>query len=83
MALIRGFGGKCPCPICLVPDTKLSDLSKKFELRTTETMQTLYEDAKGKRTISEGEEMFKEAGLRAIYVRLDSQPRWACKAAIH
>ncbi|KAG2126977.1 hypothetical protein BD769DRAFT_1668098 [Suillus cothurnatus] len=36
MSLIRGRGGKCPCPVCLVPLTELHDLSKTYPLRSVE-----------------------------------------------
>lgn len=72
MALIRGFGGKCPCPICLVPDTQLSNLSERFELRTTETMQALVVSANSQDKVADGEEILKAAGLRKIDVRVES-----------
>ncbi|KAI5988478.1 hypothetical protein F5J12DRAFT_685078, partial [Pisolithus orientalis] len=31
MALTHGHGGKCPCPVCLVPSELLHDLSRTFE----------------------------------------------------
>ncbi|KIJ60717.1 hypothetical protein HYDPIDRAFT_177273 [Hydnomerulius pinastri MD-312] len=34
MALIQGPNGKCPCPICLVPEGKLLDLQTDYPLRT-------------------------------------------------
>ncbi|KAI6027155.1 hypothetical protein EDC04DRAFT_2605916 [Pisolithus marmoratus] len=36
MTLIRGTKCKCPCPFCLVPSDRLWDLSKTYEMRTSE-----------------------------------------------
>ncbi|KAG2074347.1 hypothetical protein BDR04DRAFT_976913, partial [Suillus decipiens] len=36
MSLIHGRGGKCPCPVCLVPLTELHDLLKTYPLRSVE-----------------------------------------------
>ena len=45
MALIHSVNSACPCPICLVPNAKLSDLGKHWELRTKESMQEVYKKA--------------------------------------
>ena len=34
MSLICGRGGKCPCPVCLVPKELLHDLSGVFPLQS-------------------------------------------------
>ncbi|KAF8258702.1 hypothetical protein EI94DRAFT_1910877 [Lactarius quietus] len=41
MALIRGAGGKLPCPICLVPSDQLSNISRTWPLRDAEQTQGL------------------------------------------
>ena len=44
MALICGTNSKFPCPICLVPDTQMSDGST-HPLWTSESMQNVYNEA--------------------------------------
>ncbi|KAH7903322.1 hypothetical protein BJ138DRAFT_1020830, partial [Hygrophoropsis aurantiaca] len=64
MALIRGFGGKCPCPVCLVPEDELFDHSKTHPLRTIDGVQellALYDQDR-----AAGEELLKKQGLRPI-----------------
>ncbi|KAG0708024.1 hypothetical protein DFH29DRAFT_979603 [Suillus ampliporus] len=39
MSLICGRGGKCPCPVCLVPLVELHDLSKTYPLRSVEEVK--------------------------------------------
>lgn len=45
MALIRGGMGYMPCPVCTVPYDSLSDLSQQYPLRTTDSMQKIYQEA--------------------------------------
>ncbi|EPQ59138.1 hypothetical protein GLOTRDRAFT_103193 [Gloeophyllum trabeum ATCC 11539] len=66
MALIRGFRGLCPCPICLVPADKLNDISQTHELRTTATMRRVYESAKNMKRV-DAEKLLKSYGLRAAF----------------
>ena len=68
MALIRGIRSHYPCPVCLVPADKLSDLSLSFPLRTTETMRTAYENANEADSAAEKEAILKEYGLRDVKV---------------
>lgn len=68
MALTRGVMSNFPCPVCLVPRSELYDLSKKYELRTTETMQAVYQEAKDARLMAEGEQILKSRGLRRVEV---------------
>lgn len=68
MALTRGYGGLCPCPICLVRDTELSDLNAPHELRTEQKMMAAYNEAIRERTIERQEEIMKKYGLRLIKV---------------
>ena len=44
MALIRGTNSKFPCPVCLVPDSQMSDGST-HPLRTSENTQKVYNEA--------------------------------------
>ncbi|EPQ59880.1 hypothetical protein GLOTRDRAFT_103770 [Gloeophyllum trabeum ATCC 11539] len=64
MALIRGFRGLCPCPICLAPAKNLVDTSEEYELRTTATMQAIFHKAKELGRTA-GEQLLKSYGLRA------------------
>ncbi|KJA12782.1 hypothetical protein HYPSUDRAFT_50110, partial [Hypholoma sublateritium FD-334 SS-4] len=65
MALIRGLNSACPCPICLVPNEKLSNLSKKWPPRTTQHMQEIYQNAQS--LSAEGkEDVLKTYGLRDV-----------------
>ena len=66
MALIRGTKSKFPCPICLVPDTQMSDGST-HPLRTSEDMQKVYEEADAMPS-GECEEHLKMHGLRYVKV---------------
>ncbi|KAG2132824.1 uncharacterized protein EDB93DRAFT_1242892 [Suillus bovinus] len=64
MSLIRGVQCKCPCPVCLVPLNELSDLSKTFAIRTAKDAQDAL--AVYKRSKTQGEELLKSLGLRAV-----------------
>lgn len=66
MALIRGTNSKCPCPICLVPDTQMSDGST-HPLRTSEDMQKIYNEAQ-KMTSGRRDEHLKTYGLCNVKV---------------
>ncbi|KAH9170356.1 hypothetical protein EDB89DRAFT_1853558, partial [Lactarius sanguifluus] len=44
MSLIRGLGGKRPCPICVVPNDKLADISMTWPLRTAAHTQELLKE---------------------------------------
>jgi len=68
MALIRGINSHFPCPVCLVPGEKLSDLSLTFPLRTTEKMKAVYEEANKLPSVAEKEAILKEFGLRDVKV---------------
>ncbi|KAJ8580971.1 hypothetical protein M405DRAFT_887350 [Rhizopogon salebrosus TDB-379] len=39
MALIRGFGSDCPCPVCLIPKKQLTDHSTTYPMHTVEDAQ--------------------------------------------
>jgi len=67
MALIRGLRGLCPCPKCLIPHDKLSDLSQKYELYTARTTQDIFKSAAGLKAAAR-DDIFKKHGLRDIKV---------------
>ena len=69
MALIRGTGGKCPCPICLVPANKLSDLSEKYTLRTAEDTQTILDEAHALVYAEDREDLLKSYAIRNVDVK--------------
>ena len=64
MALIRGHRGKCPCPICLVPNTALSDLHTRWPERDPDKIQAIL-----RLNSPEKEEILQAQGLRPITVR--------------
>jgi hypothetical protein len=70
MALIRGYGGLCPCPICLVKKEKLADLAGDYELRTAAKTQEIIQEANTLRTMLEKENKLKEYSLRDVHVGL-------------
>ncbi|KAG1730467.1 hypothetical protein EDB19DRAFT_1897064 [Suillus lakei] len=64
MSLIRGRGGKCPCPVCLVPLAELHDLSKTYPLRSVdEAKEALRVYGLSK---AQGEELLKALGLQPV-----------------
>lgn len=66
MSLIRGRGGKCPCPVCLVPLAELHDLSKSYPIRTVEEAQEALRVHKLSK--AQGEQVLKALGLRPVAV---------------
>lgn len=67
MALIRGLKGLCPCPKCLIPQDKLSDFTQKYDLRTAESTQKSFEEAKSL-GVTAKQEFLKQYGLRNVAV---------------
>ncbi|KAK0186793.1 hypothetical protein F5146DRAFT_1004858 [Armillaria mellea] len=61
MTLICGVHSTCPCPVFLVPDDKLMDITEVYPLQTTENMQKLYDQAK-----EEGKDPLKSSGLQNV-----------------
>ncbi|KAK0474049.1 hypothetical protein IW261DRAFT_1423170 [Armillaria novae-zelandiae] len=59
MTLIRGVRSACPCPVCLVPDKNLMDITEVYPLRTTENMQKCYHQAQ-----EVEDDILKSSGLR-------------------
>jgi len=67
MALIRGLGSHFPCPICLVPDTELSNLFGDYSLRSAELMQDIHDEAQ-ELNQKDGDQLLKAYGLRDVNV---------------
>lgn len=67
MALIRGFMGLCPCPICLVPKDHLGNLDARYRLRTADEVQRLIQEA-DESTLGGAEALLKPQGLRHVDV---------------
>lgn len=67
MALIRGTNSKFPCPVCLVPGDELCK-GRVYALRTTETMEKVYDEACQMSTASERNNHLKGYGLRYAQV---------------
>ncbi|KAK0475391.1 hypothetical protein IW261DRAFT_1422226 [Armillaria novae-zelandiae] len=61
MTLIRGVHSACPCPVCLVPDKNLMDITEVYPLRTTENMQKCYHQAQ-----EVEDDILKSSGLRNV-----------------
>lgn len=70
MSLTRGVRALWPCPVCLVPHDKLSDMTRCYPRRTSCDSQAILATARAKDTAEEREEALKEYGLRDILVRL-------------
>ncbi|TEB21519.1 hypothetical protein FA13DRAFT_1580538, partial [Coprinellus micaceus] len=66
MAATRGHGCFCPCPVCLVPSTSLTDLTTQYEMRTTESMQAVFRAAQDARLAADRDDILKEVGLRNV-----------------
>ena len=69
IALTRGSTAKFPCTICLVPKDQIPNLSLSFPLRTTDTMQGLYDQAQTLNA-TEREALLQSHGLRDVEVWL-------------
>ncbi|KAI6013281.1 hypothetical protein EDC04DRAFT_2870836 [Pisolithus marmoratus] len=61
MTLIRGTKCKCPCLFCLVPSDRLWDLSKTYEMRTSEQHKEALAAYMDKKSV--GEQKLKFLGL--------------------
>jgi hypothetical protein len=70
MALTRGVRALWPCPVCLIPHDKLSDMSHCYPRRTSRDSQAILETARERETAEEWEEVLKEYGLRDVLVSL-------------
>lgn len=70
MSLIRGVKGLFPCPICLVPQHELSDLSKTYPLRTQEHSEAIFKQAETMKRKGDKEKLLKRYSLRNVKVYL-------------
>lgn len=71
MALIRGFRGLFPCPICLVPAGEQMEITTKYPLRSQEdTKDTILKAASPSLSKTETENILKNKGLRPVDVSL-------------
>lgn len=73
MALTRGITSNFPCPVCLVPREEQHDVTKTFNLRSTDEMHEIYtlsQDLSAK----DREEYLKDVGLRNVEVRYQNFP---------
>jgi hypothetical protein len=67
MSLTRGYGGKLPCLICLVPEKKLVHVSRTWPLRTAVHTQQLLNEARALNKTG-CESLLSQYGLRNIDV---------------
>ena len=73
MALIREYGGECPCPVCLIKEWQLSDLTVQAPLQDCILVQDLHEEVYSLPRVQQ-EAAFKDQGLRQIEVSIYWQP---------
>lgn len=69
MNLIRGTGGLCPCPKCLVPHGLLSNLQLKFPLRTKEHSLKIRQAVGSQRLQRDREMILKAFSMRPVEVK--------------
>jgi len=67
MSLTRGYRSKFPCPICLVPDVSLANISEVYPLRTAEQTQKIVTQAMNMNSVGR-EVLLKGSGLRPVQV---------------
>ncbi|KAF8968588.1 hypothetical protein BDZ97DRAFT_1902889 [Flammula alnicola] len=65
IALTHGGTSNFPCTICLVPKAEIPNLSKEFDMRTTQTMQEVWDRAQDMNS-TDREELLKGYGLRDV-----------------
>ncbi|KAF5380684.1 hypothetical protein D9757_007079 [Collybiopsis confluens] len=66
MCLIRGFGGLCPCPRCLIPKDELG-AGTMGVLRTAQHALEILSQAEAATTKAEKEEVIKPFGMRPVF----------------
>ncbi|KAI6127987.1 hypothetical protein EDD16DRAFT_1690555 [Pisolithus croceorrhizus] len=76
MALIRGVKSNFPCPICLIPRDHISDFPAQCELRTTENVLKVLEDARSQDTQEKKEQILIQQGLRDVDVNVYRALSW-------
>ena len=67
MALTRGKDSGFPCPVCLVPGNQMCT-GAVGDLRTTESMQQIYNRADSMSSADEREKLLKSYSLRHVQV---------------
>jgi len=67
MALIRGTTCLFPCPICLVPQAQLANISCSWSKRSQEKTETLVENVLNNHSKDAAEDL-KKQGLRPVRV---------------
>jgi hypothetical protein len=70
MALTHGVRALWPCPVCLVPHDKLSDMSHCYPHRTSHDSEAILATVRERETAEEREEVLKDYGLRDVIVSL-------------
>ncbi|KAJ7214159.1 hypothetical protein C8J57DRAFT_1483312 [Mycena rebaudengoi] len=71
---MRSAAAKYPCPKCLVPQDRLCELTKRFQLRTPTAMKAALEKALGKNTKKAKEEFSRDRGCTTL--SFEDFPRW-------
>jgi hypothetical protein len=66
MALTRGIGGNCPCPVCLVPANMQSKLHISYVRRTAEDAYSIVWNKN--LNFGQKDRLLKPLGLRNIEV---------------
>ncbi|KAJ3563065.1 hypothetical protein NP233_g9182 [Leucocoprinus birnbaumii] len=66
MALIRGYQGSYPCPICLIPAKQQHEITKRHPLRTQEQSKEAVVGASRASTKQDAEKILKEKSLRPV-----------------
>lgn len=67
MTLIRGYGGLCPCPRCLVPAESLAEPDVIYPPRDVCHVQSIVFDTELSKSEKDG--LLKPLGMRAVEVR--------------
>ncbi|KAG2074934.1 hypothetical protein BDR04DRAFT_1126623 [Suillus decipiens] len=66
MVLTHGVRALWPCPVCLVPHDKLSDMSHCYPHCTSRDLEAILETARERETAEEREEVLKDYGLHDV-----------------
>ncbi|KAI5985055.1 hypothetical protein EDD15DRAFT_2390223 [Pisolithus albus] len=66
MALICGVKSNFPCPICLIPRDRISDFPAQCELRTSENVLKVLQEARSQDTAEKREQILIQQGLRDV-----------------
>ncbi|KAI6010037.1 hypothetical protein BKA83DRAFT_4467647 [Pisolithus microcarpus] len=66
MALVRGVKSNFPCPICLIPHDDISKFPAQCELRTSDNVVKVLQEACSQETAEKGEQILIWQGLRDV-----------------